>query len=859
MSGDPRVNATIAEFLLHQTSDAQELAQRAKLLAALTQLPPQRRNELAEAVDMVCRSIAAHGGKGKVRFSLVQRGGQRCIEVSVCDQPPAATSESARETAANGPKYRSAEELESAVLQRVGELVDHFESSGWPVAGAVIRMAQTLAPGFSNPSDAEVAQWSQMLHANTAFDALSFALQRARALEASLDTARFAKEIRSALAARATEAENTTMLSLVISKTRNAIAIMEPDGTIVAVNAAFVQSNGYAPSEAVGQRYDDLLFGPSTDLLAAREYQRAREEQREITQDLMLYKKDGGTYWVESDLIPVHDAGGQLKRWISITNDITKRRQTEDLLRAAKETAETNSRLKSEFLANLSHEIRTPMNAIIGMTDLALGTELDGEQRGYLQTVRTSSESLLRLLNDILDLSKIEAGKMVLESIDFELRSVISDAVMTMQVKAQQKNLRLAMEIAENLPLIVRGDPTRLRQILLNLIGNAIKFTEQGEVVVTVGEQWRNNDEVGLHFMVRDTGIGIPQQQLDKVFEAFQQADTSTTRRYGGTGLGLTISAELVRLLKGRIWVQSKEGEGSTFHFTVRLQLGSVRGLPLAELPLALPKPVASNEPSTPDREDRPRPLRVLVADDHDANRSLVTTVLRKRGHHCVEVVNGQQILDALARESFDVVLMDVQMPVLDGFQTTDAIRKRELLQGGHIPIIALTAHAMAGDRERCLLAGMDAYLAKPLRPRELLRMVESLPAAGTTTKPPGETTPASSGYDLEFALESLDGDVELLLSQMAFFLADSPVLLAQIEQAAREQDPRALQLAAHRLKGMLARYACHEGAELAYALEQQGKSESLNHALDLLKQLATHVASLTQGIETYVREHSAR
>ena len=859
MSGDSRVNATIAEFLLHQASDAKELAQRAKLLAALTHLPPQRRNELAEAVDMVCRSIAAHGGKGKVRFSLVQRGAEPCIEVSVCDQPPAGSGENARESAPNAPKYRSAEELESAVLQRVGKLVDHFESSGWPVAGAVIRMAQTLAPGFSNPTAAEVAEWSQMLHANTAFDALSFALQRARALEASLDTSRFAKEIRSALAARASEAENTTMLSLVISKTRNAIAIMEPDGTIVAVNSAFVQSNGYPPAEAVGQRYDDLLFGPSTEVLAAREYQRAREEQREITQDLLLYRKDGGTYWVESDLIPVHDAAGQLKRWISITNDITKRRQTEDLLRAAKETAETNSRLKSEFLANLSHEIRTPMNAIIGMTDLALATELDGEQRGYLQTVRASSESLLRLLNDILDLSKIEAGKMVLESIDFELRAVINEAVTTMQVKAQQKNLRLVTEIADQLPLIVRGDPTRLRQILLNLIGNAIKFTEQGEVVVAVAEQWRTNEEVGLHFTVRDTGIGIPQQQLDKVFEAFQQADASTTRRYGGTGLGLTISAELVRLLKGRIWVQSKEGAGSTFHFTVRLQLGSARALPAAEFPPALPKPTASNETPPPATQLAARPLRILVADDHDANRSLVTTVLRKRGHECQEVVNGQQVLEALARESFDAVLMDVQMPVMDGFQTTDAIRKRESQRGGHIPIIALTAHAMAGDRERCLLAGMDAYLPKPLRPQELLKMVESLPAAGTAAKPKVEAPAPASGYDLEFALESLDGDVELLLSQMGFFLADSPMLLAQIEQATREQDPRALQLAAHRLKGMLARYACHAGAELAYALEQLGKADTLSEAPALLQRLAPYVASLTQGIETYVREHAAR
>ena len=437
------MNATIAEFLLRHASDAKELAQRAKLLAALTQLSPQRRNELAEAVDMVCRSIAAHGGKGKVRFSLVQRGGHRCIEVSVCDQPAKDAADTSCESPSPSP---SADELESAVIQRVGELVDHFESSGWPVAGAVIRMAQTLSPAFSFPTDTEVAEWAQMLHANTAFDALAFALRRARSLEAALDNARSLQELRAGLAARASDTENLTMLSLVISKTKNAIAIMEPDGTIVAVNAAFVQMTGYAAGEAVGKRYDDLLFGPSTDLLSASEYRRARAEGRELTQDLMLYRKDGGTFWVESDLIPVQNAAGQLTRWISIGNDITRRRQTEDVLRAAKETAETNSRLKSEFLANLSHEIRTPMNAIIGMTELALATELTGEQRGYLQTVRSSSEALLGLLNDILDLSKIEAGKMELEHIDFPLAEIVRETIQTLSVKAQQKGIELKSE-----------------------------------------------------------------------------------------------------------------------------------------------------------------------------------------------------------------------------------------------------------------------------------------------------------------------------------------------------------------------------------------------------------------------------
>jgi len=753
------------------------------------------------------------------------------------------------------------------VIQRVGELVDHFESSGWPVAGAVIRMAQTLSPAFAFPTEAEVAEWAQLLKSNTAFDALSFALRRARSLEEALDRARSAQELRAGLAARGTDAENLTMLSLVISKTKNAIAIMEPDGTITAVNAAFVQMTGYAPGEAVGQRYDDLLFGPSTDAAATSAYRRARDDGRELIQDLLLYRKDGATFWIESDLIPVANAAGRLTRWILIGNDITRRRQTEDALRAAKETAEANSRLKSEFLANLSHEIRTPMNAIMGMTELALATPLTDEQQQYLQTVRSSSELLLSLLNDILDLSKIEAGKMEMEEIDFSISDVVGDTVKTLDVKARQKGIALSANVAAGLPPIVRGDPTRLRQILLNLIGNAIKFTDTGSVTVTVEEQWRRDTEISLQFSVRDTGIGIPAAQLDRIFEPFKQGDASTTRKYGGSGLGLTISSELVRMMNGRIWVQSTPGHGSTFHFTIHLKWSmlparSPAGIP-AKLPLALPRP-ASDTASTALVAPATRRLRILVADDHDANRNLVTTVLGKRGHACVEAANGYQVLEALDRESFDVVLMDVQMPGMDGYQATAAIRKREEEQGGHVPIIALTAHAMSGDRERCLLAGMDAYLAKPLRPSELVQLVESVPPSSSSSKaaamsPTPEEEAASPGYDLQVALESLDNDVDLLINQMSFFLNDGPVLIGQINAAIAQRDAHQLQIAAHRLKGMLARYAFHGAVELAFALEQQGKLGAFDGADALADQLAPLVARLATGIQEYIQQHSSQ
>ena len=856
------MNATIAEFVLRQASDAAKLAQRVKVLAALTQLSPERRNELAEAVNVVCRTIAAHGGRGRVRFSLVQRGGNRYIEVSVCDQHARTGGEGKSSPRASVPP--PSDDRETAVIQRVGEMLDYFESSGWPFSGAVIRMAQALSPAFPAPTESEVADWAQMLHANTALDALAFALSRARTLESALGHARCQEELRAGLAARASEAENLTMLSLVISKTKNAITILEPDGTIIAVNDAFLQLTGFDAAEAVGDRHDELLFGPSTDPAAIGRFREALATGRELTQDIMQYRKDGRTFWVESNLIPVAGATGEVTRWIAIDNDVTKRRQTEDALRTAKETAETNSRLKSEFLANLSHEIRTPMNAIIGMTELALGTELTDEQRGYLQVVRSSSESLLGLLNDILDLSKIEAGKMEMEDIDFQLAEVIRDTVKALEVRAREKGLRITCDLPADLPQIVRGDPTKLRQILLNLVGNAIKFTAHGEVAIEVEQQWRSEDETGLHFLVRDTGIGIPPDKLDKIFQAFTQADASTTRKYGGSGLGLTITSELVRMMQGRIWVQSTVGSGSTFHFAIRLRLGSSAQTPSVAADAAQRVLIAeTGEPHDrgPKTETARRPLRVLVADDHDANRHLVVTVLKKRGHICSEAANGREAIEALARGEFDVALMDVQMPVLDGYQATAEIRRREADTGRHLPIIALTAHAMTGDREKCLAAGMDAYLPKPLRPKELITLVESvLELKQTASGPAGKGEAAGEddpGFDLAAARESLDNDMDLLLSQMNFFLHDAPILASHIREAIEGHDSHHLQLASHRLKGMLARYAYHEAASIAYQLEQMGRDGDPDGALPLWHELVPLVDRLATAIRHYIAGHA--
>jgi len=546
------------------------------------------------------------------------------------------------------------------------------------------------------------------------------------------------------------------------------------------------------------------------------------------------------------------------KRTEELRNEVKERQEAEAAMRLAKEAAEKASRAKSEFLANMSHEIRTPLNGVMGMTDLALETSLTAEQREYLETVKTSSEALLVVINDILDFSKIEAGRIVLDSAEFDLRNCLESALRTVAVRADEKGLELLCEVAPEAPEVVRGDAGRLRQVVLNLVGNAIKFTDAGEVAVRVQADAQEGGDGLLHFTVSDTGIGIPEEKREAVFAPFTQADTSTTRKYGGTGLGLTISNRLVAMMGGTMWVESELGKGSRFHFTARLGATSTReikvGAPAppemlrgvkvlvvddnrtnrrilqgmlkhwemktlavesgelalgqlseareagepyrliltdmhmpkmdgfelveqirrrpelstatimmltsaghqgdaarckelgvaayllkpirqSELREAVGRVLGASKPegaiplvtrySLQDAREPGSSLRVLLAEDNRVNQRLVVRLLEKRGHSVAVAGNGLEALAALKKETFDLVLMDVQMPEMDGMEATAAIREEEKASGEHQMIIALTAHAMKGDREKCLSVGMDGYLTKPIRPQELDEVLE--------------------------------------------------------------------------------------------------------------------------------------
>ena len=708
------------------------------------------------------------------------------------------------------------------------------------------------------------------------------------------------------------------------------------------------------------------------------------EALRGVTYELI--RGDGQRYMIESTISLIKDADGTPIGFRGISRDVTKRIAAEKELQKAKEAAEAANQAKSEFLANMSHEIRTPMNGILGMTELTLDTELSGDQREYLSLVKSSAEALLALINDILDFSKIEAGKFELDPISFHLRDSLDDTMKTLALRAHQKGLELACQVAADVPDALIGDPSRLRQIVINLVGNAIKFTEQGEVVLQVSVEEQTNDDLILHFAISDTGIGIPAEKQAVIFEAFSQADNSTTRRYGGTGLGLTISARLVALMKGQVWVKSAPGLGSTFHFTTRLakqtdapivstaplavnwhhlpvlivddnatnrrileevlsnwqmkpvavaggpealhvlQEAKAAGRPFAlvlldahmpemdgftlaeaikqqagmtgetimmlssggqhgdaarcrELGLSayLTKPVKqsellnailtvldatqNNQPHSQFvtrhslRENRAH-YRILLAEDNPVNQRLAIRLLEKEGHIIVVASDGNAALAAYTREPFDVILMDVQMPELNGYEVTAAIRAREQETGAHIPIIAMTAHAMKGDRERCLAAGMDGYLSKPIKARDLIETVEK--HALMCRIDASIAAPESSAFaciDKKVALLQASDDVELLVEIIELFLADSPALLQELQNALATDNAAAMCRAAHTLKGAAGNFGAQAVCETAFKLEMMGQQSNLTEALTTCQELTAQMEQVHHALVGLVAE----
>ncbi len=747
----------------------------------------------------------------------------------------------------------------------------------------------------------------------------------------------------------------------------------EPGNPILYANPAMERIAGFGAGELRGFTLSSVLQGDRGQPDLAR-LEQALTEAGECRAILRSQRKDGSMFWSEVSVSPVRDEDGIVNHHVGILSDITDRKEAEEKLQEATLATTAASRAKSEFLANMSHEIRTPMNAVIGMTDLALGTELTREQRGYLGSVRNCASDLLNIIEDVLDYSRIEAGKLELLPEAFALREAVGSLVKSYSVRAAQKRLELTLRIGRQVPDAFVGDMRRLRQVLSNLVGNAIKFTETGEVSVTVtvievvapGSGTPLSASVPglrqLQVCVADTGIGVPKEKQQTIFEAFTQADTSVTRQYGGTGLGLAISANLCRLMGGRIWVESEVGKGSRFYFTANCELAqeqrgqeiderfrsmagqrvlvvddhaasravvaellagwgmtpvavgsSAEALAAACLPesgrfaaviveawlsgrdgFALATELAAQKPGTSPRvilmlssagssdEIRrcreagvefyvvkpvcegelkdallepgvaptasapavPGRLRVLLAEDNPVNRELANAVLKRLGHSVVNVRNGMEAVETWKSGSVDVILMDVQMPVMDGMEATTLVRRAEEGTGRRTPIIGLTAHARQDDRESGLASGMDDYVTKPIQAGELEAVLQRF--AGGLHVGGGLRL---HDFDPAQLLLSLGGDMTALRRLVELYQETTPPWLKQIEEALANGNGTQLAYAAHTLKGSLTQIGCASGCGLASDLEKQARAGKVNEARQTFLSLQEALGAFEESI----------